>query len=525
MKMDWPGRLSLLAAACAVAFLLFALTFSLESFPGLHGDEAWAGLRAIDILANGATSVHGMNTYSGGLFPQIVAAFFSHAAANVTWLRMPGVIFNVMAVAILAFAFRAYRHAALTITLLFASSLLFLFYSRIAWEVSALQNFLVAIIIVCAARLLRAPVLPAGTAALFFAAFALGTLNHFIFSAAAISFAVTAGLIASRTPSAATWRLFFMAALNLLIQLIVMVTKHFMLDGPFVTHVLPAFSAGALLVWAGTAALVRFKPEVLRAAQNFLASRPRFVSRFHRTLLLALSGCFILILPFNGASFWGTVSGAVAMERVTSHVPGLLESIFLYLRMAILCLAFGWLAHRRLQSERPHDHLKELLLVWPIAFLVIMQMETIGLSDRYFIIPQAIFFAALALCLNDLPVLGRRAVQAVMIVGVIQAQLFFWGAVMRKDAPQPLQRFRYAFYFDTSRHFLKMDGLAGFLKQSGTCAVTSTSYFIAQPMKFLLAAPNCPASNTVRVEYCDTCRKPVPWFRIWPSQNAVKPGE
>jgi hypothetical protein len=42
-----------------------------------NADEAWMGLRALDIMKNGFFFFHGMNRYSGAAFPGLVAVTFS----------------------------------------------------------------------------------------------------------------------------------------------------------------------------------------------------------------------------------------------------------------------------------------------------------------------------------------------------------------------------------------------------------------------------------------------------------------
>ena len=61
-------------AISTLLVLLIAVVFRLSRFPGLEGDEAWVGLRALTFLQDGFFSVHGMNWYTGAAFQWLVAA-------------------------------------------------------------------------------------------------------------------------------------------------------------------------------------------------------------------------------------------------------------------------------------------------------------------------------------------------------------------------------------------------------------------------------------------------------------------
>ena len=428
---------------------------------------------------------------------------------------------NTLAVGILVGTFWKRGQSALYIVLLFASSLFFLLYSRIAWEVAALENLLISLLIASTSIVLFATKLRKTPTAIYFAVFTLGTFNHFIFAAAAVSFVVTAGLIASKSINTRTSRLLLMGLFNIPLQIVVMVSKQFILDGPFTTHALPALIAGGLLVFGTTVGFIQIEPLALKIAKMVYAKRPGIPARMHKYLFYAVAGGFLVILPFNGVSFFGMVSGYIVMERVASHIPTLLETVTIYLKTGALIFAFGCMLYRynKMNYEDPADVLKGFLLTWPIVFLIAMQIETLGLSDRYFILPQAMFFVALALSVSDLSPAGRLLLQAGLAVGLAQAQSFYWHEVRSTSSQRPLD-FHYGFYFDTSRHFTKLGGLESYLRQNNFCRVESSSYFISKPIAFVLGTSSCSNEKTVKVEYCITCKLPVAWFSVVP----VAPG-
>ena len=58
-------------------YILFVMLVNLSSFPGLHGDEAWFGLNAREILHHGTRSLHGLNTYTSSFYIWLISLTFT----------------------------------------------------------------------------------------------------------------------------------------------------------------------------------------------------------------------------------------------------------------------------------------------------------------------------------------------------------------------------------------------------------------------------------------------------------------
>jgi len=133
-------RIFLLGAVGIGGLLVFPL---LGTLPGLHGDEAWVGLRAHDIL-HGARPMLGMNGYTGPLHQYLVALLFHFFGCNVAALR---VVTGITALFSIVLYYGAIKRcfdpilAALS-TLLLVSLPFFTAYGRIAHEVFALNPVL-----------------------------------------------------------------------------------------------------------------------------------------------------------------------------------------------------------------------------------------------------------------------------------------------------------------------------------------------------------------------------------------------
>ena len=147
-------------------------------------------------------------------------------------LRLPGVALNVPALQLMTVALWRRGIAAVYFALLMGSSFLFLFYSRVAWEVDALQNVLLAAIFLAVTQLMHAGRSSPFPVLLFLLSFSIGCWNHAIFGTAALAFAAAANLIALKWPREDTARLALIGNLNLLLQAILL-ARYVVVDGPF----------------------------------------------------------------------------------------------------------------------------------------------------------------------------------------------------------------------------------------------------------------------------------------------------
>ena len=504
--LSWIGGCALLGV------IALALRIRLGDFPGLHGDEAWLGLDAMRIQAHGLVSLDGMNRYSGSLFPALVSLAFAHWGAGIVALRLAGVILNAVAACLMAFTLRKQASAAFLFVLLLASSLLFLFYGRVAWEISALFHLLLALILFALTGLSRNPRSDFGRVFLLLLAFSIGTWTHFMFEAAAVGLAAAALVVAWRYPDGV--RVLLLAMVNLALQAVLTLAK-------FLTPATPSavwlmLGLGLILTLAATFLYLRCERHHPARLTALVRNAP--LNLRSSKILLGIGAAWLAWgLIYETPSFIGALSGYVPMERVASDRPSLLVGIAQHLVTAVLVLAFLFTLRRAWRGQS--DPLKALLSFWTIAFLPALAIATLSIPDRYFLIPQFLFFASLALSYADLPSRMRRGMVAALTLGLLLNQSLFWREVLNQDGRAAFH-FRYVFYGDTSEHFLKLDKLSAHLRSQGVCRAQSSSFFIAQPLAFLSATgPACESAGAAKVEYCDSCRAPVAGFSITPASR------
>src|SRR3989339_693881 len=92
-----PRRLPQLLLVPACGYLLALMAYRFHALPGLHCDEAWAGLSALRILQDGVFSPHGINRYTSLLFSALVSGSFLAGTPGVWTLRLPGLLLNAAA--------------------------------------------------------------------------------------------------------------------------------------------------------------------------------------------------------------------------------------------------------------------------------------------------------------------------------------------------------------------------------------------------------------------------------------------
>src|SRR5580692_6654998 len=193
------------------------LTTRLATMPGLHGDEAWFGLRAWKIVTGHGASIHGMNGYTGAAFPYLVSLAFRALGPSQLSLRTVGVVCNLVTLALLAStcAFvRKGREGAIVFLLLAGTSLIVTCELRIAWEVTALNPLVASLLLFTSVAWaddesgggLPRRTLAFGCMALFLLS-ALGTFSHFIFVVFCIGLFVTSVVNAGRSKTASALQL------------------------------------------------------------------------------------------------------------------------------------------------------------------------------------------------------------------------------------------------------------------------------------------------------------------------------
>lgn len=127
----------------ALTFAAALVSLWLDSVPGLHGDEAWVGTSAHDIL-NGGRPILGMNGYTGAIHQYLAAVFLRAFGLKVWALRGFGALSSLLSVGLYFACIKRLWNAqvAALSALLLTTMPFFVGFSRIANEVFMLNPLL-----------------------------------------------------------------------------------------------------------------------------------------------------------------------------------------------------------------------------------------------------------------------------------------------------------------------------------------------------------------------------------------------
>lgn len=494
-------------ALCAAFTLLLGLLifWRLDTAPGLNADEAWTGMRALEIQERGLLSPHGMNWYTAPLHAALVAKTFDLFGPGTWQMRLSGALLNTAAGGMLAlFVAANFGEAALLVFggLLLVSPFYFL-EARIAWEVCALQNFLAALMLWSGWKLFsekRRAFIP--LLAFIYAA-SLGALNHLIFLA--LPLGITAGFAAKALRGDERTRdIAFTGAWAALCAAALLLTKKYTSDTFWLEH---RAVFGAVLASAPAAAAL-----LCRLCQDRLSGLAGKASpAIRRKLARAATGIIYIGLGafiwFHATAFMGILSGFNMFKRFFSLDLGLAGAVPMFLWAAVLMGAVFAAAVKAFQEEAAGQ--KELfaacLFLGSVTAFTLLRNTN---SARYYIVPFMVFAFAAAIFLPDfLRGLTRRKLALLGLCSLLPP--FF----SIKELGWPAQRrpfhFTQGWHDETSSRMQNVSWLAEKARAEKIC-IFSGDNFITFPLEFYYRSARweCVPTRSLRTEYCFNCVTP-----------------
>jgi hypothetical protein len=504
---EWAG-LGALGAG-----IVWLLTVNLDTMPGLHGDEAWVGLRAHEIATGASSSVHGVNFYTGVLMPYLATLSFRAFGTSVLSLRAIGVAANLAAIALLAataWVVTRKRSGVLGILLLVASSLLVVCESRVAWEVTALNPFVAALSLLASVLWLSASApwsrtrLAVACALVVFAPI-LVVYSHFIYAELAAALLVASLLTALRYSTEPAVQ-YFVAQLVATANI-----------APFAVLKLALYRTTAAPSVALASFAVLLAIEVL--ALSALLARPAFVSRVRdalgRRATLLRAGA-ITLLAIGVAAFAGfhlvafvqmLANDAVAKRLFsTSFSAPLLAASYAYAALLVALYFYALYRVRRgLVTPRAPEY---FLLVLPIAVAAALPAVVTSNSLRYYNLPNLALLVGACVALALLPrVAMHRALAGVAVYAAILATAIVpvVADAHHYESVRPIY-FHFGYRRETSAHFLPTDVVYRNIRDDGMrIFVAEDTWFLHLPLSFyslcLPAKAGADGVATVRYDY------------------------
>lgn len=499
-------------ALTVIALMAAQLFWRLGEFPGLHGDEAWVGLFAVRLKANGLYTPHQMNTYTGALYGWLTTFVFDRFGISVWSLRLIGAVANPLAWLVLWATVRraAGPRAGLVWALLAACSSIVVLKSRVAWDVYALQPLLAALVLAASLRLAEGGGRP--WALLLFAASLFGVQNHFIFLSLPLALAGAAALLGARRPAAGL--AFLPAALvNVALCLVLFVVKSRLTEAgwPAVrTPLLAAFWLSPLATLAALPAAERRRDKMAAffASERVAAAVPR--------LRQALFALFAVSLWFHSLAFIEIQSGVAVAQRLASLPVSWVLALPLYVWGAAVLWAAMTDSWKRLsdggEGLAPGA---ALLAALPVVYAAVFVLFRSTSSIRYYVLPSTVVLAALAASWPRRPELRSPGVLAAAALGGLGALGVMAGAVTGPTDRPPL-KFRVGWHREKSHDFLDKRPLWDAFESRRLCELRQDESMIDIPVIFRFhenPLPDCDRGRTFGVRYCSDCSAP-PYFHL-----------
>jgi len=502
--------------ALGCVYLLVLLSFRLAQFPGLHGDEAWLGLFAIRIRDRGLYSPHNMNTYTGSLYIWLLSWVFTYFPPDVFSLRIVGVLLNGAAVAIATrhFAKRFGLGSALVWLYLLGTSALFVFKSRLAWEITTLPNLLLTGILVLCARFLDDRRRAFGHVLAFLVLNYIGVLNHFIFISVPVSLALVVLVQIIFTDDEDLGDFFRLSLCNGLMATLVFLIKSQITETQWQHHqyfftvlfLLIPFGFASVYVWTGPRTDHWLRTLCVRHLGTPLA----------RTLLKrGLAFGLVLFCGFHLKALIEVWSAVVLFEQLASWSPPLPLRLVLYVWACSLLGTFALYTYRRLEPgtfSRLSPYAR-LLALWPLVYLAVFIVFRDRNHIRYYIPPSFLIMASLTAALSRIDWAAHRWVATAYLGVAVVLNLCFWNEIAQPFPRRPLM-VRIGWHLERSVDFLPKDALYQIFVREKVCTFQATDYFINLPLLFYLQGhpiANCDRTKVITVQDCPECPSP-PYF-------------
>ncbi|MCB9554957.1 MAG: hypothetical protein H6707_02560 [Deltaproteobacteria bacterium] len=509
MKLPAANRVWGTACILALGYLIATLVTNLSAFPGLHGDEAWRGLDALRLLAGGSISPHAMNTYTGPIHSMLIAAGFALISPDVLALRLPGVLANIAAFLLLALVLAKHRSSRASFIFVAGvlTSMLLVYYARVAWEVTALHTLLLAVSIAAIHEVAGSDRAPRWTSALFLGSALIGGLSHFIYFCVSFSFALAGAFLFLLRPTRRTAHLLFVSGSGALIAAVLYLVKPKITALQWNQHsVALTLSACALPVVLTIALHLRPTESLRDLLVRIVAPRSKPAIVVGIVLVTGLLGG--LQLTRNGfvAGFIETMGNTVLHQRIASYLPPASLSMLNTLFAWLACLAaFVASCANLLRWKTRSDGLLVFSLVFVLLGPGFWLAGLVTSSIRYFLVPSLLLIWILTMTIDDLarPWLRRFSLSVLLVIAATNAVA--WIPITSSNARPPLT-FKIGNLSETSAHFMPLAYLRENAERHQACLFTG-NFFLRMPLKFYQATRRwaCKRGLAFAARYCRTC--------------------
>ncbi|MGF7081402.1 hypothetical protein [Mucilaginibacter sp. UYCu711] len=458
------------------AYFLFWWSYKLGSLPGLHGDEAWSGLKAYRFDGNGITQITGMNNYTGVLEALSSLCTFKILGMGVVQLRSVGIILNLIGLMVLSWQIKKIINSSASVVLLMiiAQSVMYLFLPRVAWEVNTYNLILSAVTFMLFEKIRRRESDSHFLKVIFFLLLnIIGSYNHIVFSCISISALLGIVVWSLYNHSLFYAKLIYLLSINALNIVAVFLSMRYFNQALF--HHLIILSITLI-----TILLMEVKVYQIITKIAIPPSLKICISYWVIKLFLAISAAWFLYV--HGLAFFNVISGYKILLIGYSYTCPEWAKWIMLIFAAFYCaylLMFIWLDVRSRNNS--------LLAIYIICYCGLLTFYTTGTAFRYYLGLYLITACYLAYKISiDLKkqtlFLGMLTV-AIICVNLLQIEIF-----CTKNRMVKAIWFKWsANQIATSAHFLPKEPLLNYLVSHNVTKVkcsVNDDYFINGPLLF-----------------------------------------
>ncbi len=469
-----------------VIFLFLLITvflFSGIDAIGLHGDEAWLGLKGDYYLkAHRIDRPYGMNFYTGILQSYFDFIAFKVLGITLFSLRISGVIFNFLSLVIFTVFMikKNYIKELMVFLMLFAQSALYLNYAKVAWEVCSFTLFFMTISVFALYKFIYSESKKRVFiySFLFLLSAFAGTYNHIIFSSILV-----AGFL-----SLCFWSFFFDSGKYLFLKRIINILFISLIN---VLCLYLIMNKAADIIWrkshfilpAMVIGLIAFESLIIIKIKDFyfknlIKIKPHKIYNAVTYVLFFLS--FMVFLYFHGAVFWKISAQKIVLLRVYSYnIDGVFKYILLVTGTFIF-ISFTVAAFYNLIKNR------DIFTFFVLTYSAVLPIYVQTNSMRYYLILSILIFLYLSFKFPWRIKFLKLSFLAILIINILIIQKIMLGIIYFPEKNVHAYRFKINMTsVETSAHFLPFKPVVNYLKKVKAGNIkTNDRFFIENNFRF-----------------------------------------
>ncbi len=476
-----------------ILYFCFWWFYKLDVLPGLHGDEAWVGLKANEYQSKSIDRLSGMTYYTGILQNLAVQCSFKIFGMGIWQLRLPGAIFNLLGLLIIIFTFiyRKLYGEGLIFVVIIASSALFVMSARIAWEVNTFTLFFLSLSFCSLLAILKKDQnVRYYWIFIFWLSNIFGSYNHIIHSCLSVAGFLGVFLWSFQHRKASEGRLLLLSSLNFLNVILVFLLQRYNMNFILVTlEFLPIYII----------ALLSIEYFIYKQFNSLTFEFLKLPKILVNAILVVLFSVFV----FNhGRGLFDVLTEYKFILQTFAYECSLPVVILCVSSATGLVLIISVMLIRDINNS---DNWSTLASYVMICYMGTLSLYTTKNSLRYYMVLYALFALYLAFRLSDLSSYRKLFITAqvalILTINTVFLDIFLNHPILIKATDFEIGNGQE----ETSSAFLPKEPLIKFLRNNNIYKINYLCYpyFVEQPVLFykLISPWNESAKDTATIDY------------------------